>query len=56
MDNRYFFGGTIEARTISDWGYTRYTVSNLGAMSGKLMAVDPNSPKINRFVTLGGEH
>jgi ecotin len=54
-DNRYFFAGKIEAETIAGWGYTRYTVSKLGPMAGTLMAVDPNSPKVSRFVTLGGE-
>ena len=24
-------------------------------MAGTLMAVDPNAPKVNRFITLGGE-
>lgn len=53
--NRYFFGGRIEAETIKGWGFTRYTVGKLGPMAGTLMAVDPNAPKVARFVTLGGE-
>lgn len=53
--NRYFFGGQIEAQTIEGWGYTRYTVSTLGPMGGTLMAVDPNLPLVERFITLGGE-
>jgi len=53
--NRYFFGGEIEAQTIEGWGYTRYTVNKLGPMAGTLMAVDPNSPQVDRFVALGGE-
>ena len=53
--NRYFLGGEIEAQTIAGWGYTRYTVSSLGPMAGTLMAADPNSPQVDRFVTLGGE-
>jgi ecotin len=52
--NRYFFGGRIEEETITGWGFTRYTVSKLGPMAGTLMAVDPNAPKVARFVTLGG--
>jgi ecotin len=52
--NRYFFGGTIEEETIKGWGYTRYVVGKLGPMVGTLMAVDPNAPKVARFVTLGG--
>lgn len=54
-ENCYFFGGTIEARIIEGWGYTRYTVRELGPMGGTLMAVDPNAPKVDRFVTLRGE-
>jgi ecotin len=30
-------------------------ISELGPMAGTLMAVDPNAPKVNRFITLGGE-
>jgi ecotin len=53
--NRYFFGGKIERETIKGWGYTRYVVGKLGPMAGTLMAVDPNAPKIARFITLAGE-
>ena len=52
--NRYFFGGKIEEETIKGWGFTRYMVRKLGPMAGTLMAVDPNVPKVARFVTLGG--
>jgi len=52
--NRYFFGGKIEQETIKGWGYTRYKVGKLGPMAGTLMAVDPNAPKVDRFITLGG--
>jgi len=53
--NRYFFAGRIEKETIKGWGYTRYTLKKLGPMAGTLMAVDPNEPKVDRFITLGGE-
>jgi ecotin len=53
--NRYFFGGKIEKETIEGWGFARYNVSKLGPMAGTRMAIDPNAPKVNRFVTLGGE-
>ena len=53
--NRYFFGGKIEEETIKGWGFPRYNVSKLGPMAGTRMAIDPNAPKVNRFVTLGGE-
>jgi ecotin len=53
--NRYFFGGKIEEETIKGWGFTRYKVSKLGPMAGTLMAIDPNEPKVARFITLGGD-
>ena len=52
--NRYFFGGKIEAETIKGWGYTRYKVNKLGPMAGTLMAINPNAPKVDQFITLGG--
>jgi ecotin len=52
--NRYFFGGKIEEVNIEGWGYTRYVVSKLGPMAGTLMAVDPNQPQVERFISLGG--
>jgi len=53
--NRHFFGGRIETETIKGWGFPRYIVRKLGPMAGTLMAVDPNAPKVSRFVTLGGD-
>jgi len=53
--NRYFFGGKIEEETIKGWGFPFYNVSKLGPMAGTLMAIDPNAPKVYRFITLGGE-
>jgi ecotin len=53
--NRYFFGGRIAEETIEGWGFPRYVVSPLGPLAGTRMAVDPNAPKVNRFITLGGE-
>ena len=53
--NRYFFGGKIESEVIQGWGYTRYQLRQLGPMAGTLMAVDPNTPKVDRFVAVGGE-
>jgi ecotin len=52
--NRYFFGGRIEEETIKGWGYTRYKVSALGPMAGTLMSVDPDAPKVARFIAVGG--
>ncbi len=53
--NRYFFGGKIQEEPIAGWGFTRYIVSQLGPMAGTRIAIDPNEPKVNRFITLGGE-
>jgi ecotin len=53
--NRYFFAGKIAPETIPGWGFTRHVVSPLGPMAGTLMAIDPGEPKVDRFVSLGGE-
>jgi ecotin len=53
--NRYFFGGTLETVNIEGWGFERYVLRKLGPMAGTLMAVDPSTPKVDRFITLGGE-
>jgi ecotin len=53
--NRYFFGGTLETETIQGWGFDRHILRHLGPMAGTLMAVDPDLPKVERFITLGGE-
>ena len=53
--NRYFFGGKLETETITGWGYDRYVLKSLGPMAGTLMAAHPNEPKVDRFITLGGE-
>jgi ecotin len=52
--NRYFFSGSIEEETITGWGFSRYNINTLGPMAGTLMAVDPDAPKVSRFITLGG--
>jgi ecotin len=54
-ENRYFFGGKIVAETIQGWGFTLYKVNDLGPMAGTLMAIDPNAPKLNRFIRIGVE-
>jgi ecotin len=53
--NRYFFAGTLEIETIEGWGFDRHMLRQLGPMAGTLMAVDPDAPKVERFITLGGE-
>jgi len=55
MQNRYFFIGQIDAETIPGWGFTRYLVKKIGPMAGTRMAVDPDAPKVERFITLGGD-
>lgn len=54
-ENNYFFGGRIEAESIAGWGYTRYIVKEIGPLAGTLMAIDPNSPKAARFISIGGD-
>lgn len=54
-ENKYFFGGKIEEETIKGWGFPRYTVSKIGPIAGTLMAIDPNTPKVARFIALGRE-
>jgi ecotin len=53
--NRYFFGGRLEVENIAGWGFDRYVLRRLGPMAGTMMAVDPDAPKVERFVSLGGE-
>ena len=53
--NRYFFGGKIEQQTTKGFGYTSYKVSKIGPMAGTLIAVSPDEPKVDLFITLGGE-
>ena len=53
--NSYFFGGTLETETISGWGFDRYILRKLGPMAGTLMAVDPDAPQVERFISIGGE-
>lgn len=53
--NNYFLGGKIEEETIQGWGFPRYIVSKIGPMAGTLMAIDPNAPKVTRFIKLGGD-
>lgn len=53
--NRYFFGGRLERETVKGWGYDYFILKSLGPMAGTLMSVDPDLPKVERFITLGGE-
>jgi len=53
--NRYFYGGLLETKTVTGWGYDYLILRKLGPMAGTLMAVYPNEPKIDRFITIGGE-
>lgn len=53
--NRYFFGGRLERETVKGWGYDYFILKSLGPMAGTLMAINPDTPKVERFITLGGE-
>lgn len=54
-NNNYFFGGKLETRIAQGWGFTYYVLAKLGPIAGTRMAVDPNAPKVDRFITIGGE-
>ena len=54
-ENGYFFAGKFEQENIEGWGYTRYLLKDLGPMAGTRMATNPDAPKVDRFVSLGGE-
>lgn len=53
--NRFFFSGTLEEETIEGWGFPKYIVKQIGPMAGTRIGVDPDAPKVKRFVILGGE-
>ncbi len=53
--NRHFFAGRLEEETIEGWGFPKYVVKELGPMAGTRIGVDPNAPKVKRFVGLGGD-
>jgi len=53
--NIYFFGGKIKEEIIQGWGFTRYVMPSLGPLAGTLMAVNPSVPKVDKFVTIGGD-
>lgn len=53
--NRYFFAGKIDEETVKGWGYTQYRVAKLGPMAGTLMGIDPKTPRVARFISLGGD-
>ncbi len=40
---------------VPGWGFDRYILRKLGPIAGTLMAVDPNAPKVERFISLGVE-
>ena len=54
-NNKYFFGGKVETKIAQGWGFPYYVLPKLGPIAGTLMAVDPNAPKVDRFITIGGE-
>lgn len=53
--NRFFFAGTLDEENIEGWGFTKYVVKQIGPMASTRIAVDPDAPKVKRFVSLGGE-
>ena len=53
--NRYFFAGELAEETVQGWGFNYFQLKELGPMAGTRIGVDPNEPKVKRFVGLGGE-
>jgi ecotin len=64
--NRYFFAGKIEEETIKGWGFPRRVHPHPNLLpEGEETIADPHgiwkfrsstdAPKVNRFITLGGE-
>ena len=53
--NRYFFGGRLETKTLQGWGFDYHILRQLGPITGTLMAPPPDSPQVERFITLRGE-
>lgn len=53
--NTNFLAGQIQALDITGWGFTRYVVEEIGPMAGTLMAPPPDTAKIQRFISLGGD-
>lgn len=54
--NKYGFGGKVEKETIKGWGYSMYTVQK-GAFDSAFstrMGVPPGTPKVKKFVRIGG--
>ena len=53
--NQHHFAGKIQAENVSGWGFTQYRVSQLGALVSTRMAVDPDAPMVEQFISLAGE-
>ena len=53
--NGFFFAGSLEEQTIEGWGFPKYVVKQIGPMAATRIGVDPDTPKVKRFVRLGGE-
>ena len=53
--NRYVFTGRFEQETLDGWAYPCHVVRDLGALVGTKQASHATAPRVNRFVTLGGE-
>ncbi|GAX82069.1 hypothetical protein CEUSTIGMA_g9497.t1 [Chlamydomonas eustigma] len=53
--NHHFFVGHLQEVNVDGWGFTRYLISELGPMTGTLMAVLPDQPAVRKFVPVHGE-
>lgn len=53
--NHYGFGGRLEEQTLEGFGFPMFKLPELGPLAGTLIAVDPEQPKVERFVPLRSE-
>jgi ecotin len=49
--NQYRLANSIEARTLTGWGYTYYEVTGQGAVISTRMAAPPGAATVSAFVT-----
>ena len=49
--NKISLAADIEAKPLKGWGFTYYEVAKLGPPRTTLMAVPPNTPKVEKFVS-----
>ena len=54
--NRHSFGATLERQSLEGWGYTYYSVAEVGGPMSTLMACPPDEPRRVEFVSANFEN